>query len=314
MSASVSIGEPKSGREKTALILAGPTASGKSALGIEIANQTGGTIINADASQIYADLTLLTARPEADDLAAAPHRLYGVLPATDPCDAQRWRELAVAALEQTEGLPILVGGTGLYIRALMQGFSDMPEVSAEVRAEATARRKAIGPEVFHAEVAAFDPEAAARLPVGDTQRLIRAWEVFKASGEPISSWMKRPRSGPPAGWRFVTAVVEPTRTMLHERINRRFDLMMGKGALEEARSVAHLDPALPLMKALGVPELLAYLRSEIDLAAAVEQAKASSRQYAKRQSTWFRHQLPDALRIDPQESVAGLRKIFATLA
>ena len=310
MGAGVSI----NGAEKTALILAGPTASGKSALSIEIAGQTGGTIINADASQVYAELTLLTARPEAHDLAAAPHRLYGVLPATDPCDAQRWRDLAVAELERTPGLPILVGGTGLYIRALTEGFFDMPEVPADVRAAATARREYLGPEGFHAEVKTFDPLAAARLPPGDTQRLIRAWEVYEASGRPLTVWMAKPRSGPPPGWRFVTAVVEPSRPVLHERINRRFDQMIGKGALEEARSVAHLDPSLPLMKALGVPELLAHLRGELDLPTAIEQAKASSRQYAKRQSTWFRHQLEDPIRVDPQESVAGLRKIFATLA
>lgn len=303
--------------DKPALILSGPTASGKSALAIAVAQETGGVILNADASQIYADLRLLTARPDEADLAAAPHRLYGVLPAADPCDAQRWRGLAeaeLAAAAEAGRLPIIVGGTGLYLRALTEGFSDMPPVPPELRATATLRRQAIGPEAFHAEVAGFDPAAAARLPPGDTQRLIRAWEVFQASGIALSTWMARPRSGPPPGWRFIPVVVEPPRPLLHERINRRFDLMMAGGALAEAQSVAHLDPALPLMKALGVPELLAHLRGEMPLAAAVEAAKASSRQYAKRQSTWFRHQLTGAEKVDPQESVTALRKIITLLA
>lgn len=303
--------------QKTALILTGPTASGKSALGIGLAQALDGVIINADASQLYGDLRLLIARPGEADLAAAPHRLYGTIAATDPCDAQRWRRLAEAELAAAEAagrLPVLVGGTGLYIRALTEGFSDMPEVPAAVRAEATARREELGPAAFHAEVAGFDPAAARRLPPGDTQRLIRAWEVFHASGISFSDWTARPRSGPPPGWRFIIVVVEPPRALLHERINRRFDLMMDGGALDEVSGVAHLDATLPLMKALGVPELLAHLRGEIPLETAVELAKASSRQYAKRQSTWFRHQVPGAIRHDPQESVADLRKIITTLA
>jgi tRNA dimethylallyltransferase len=275
------------------LVIAGPTASGKSGLAARVAERCGGAVINADALQVYRELEILSARPGAAALARAPHHLYGILPATTPCSAARWRDLALAAIEAVvPRLPIVVGGTGLYLRALLRGLAPLPAVPDAVRAAAVARRHDLGPAAFHAEVATRDPAAAARLPPGDTQRLIRAWEIFEATGRPWSAWLAEPDAPPPAGLRFAVMVVAPPRPALYAAIDRRFEAMVAAGALDEARAIMALDPQLPIHKALGARELARHLRGELDRAAAVAAAQQATRNYAKRQMTWLRHQLP----------------------
>lgn len=289
------------------VVVAGPTASGKSWLALDLATACNGTVINADSMQVYRELRVLTARPSPRDEAAAPHCLYGILPASGRCSAGRWRAMACAAIQSAAAagrLPIVVGGTGLYLKALMEGLAPIPDVAAEARAEARALRNAIGAEAFHAAVAAVDPEAAARLPPGDAQRLVRAFEVAMATGRPLSDWQREaPR---PAGRavRFATVVLMPPRKALYESIDARFDRMMAAGALDEVAKLMEqgLDPTLPAVKAVGVRELAAYLRGECGLEPACERAKRATRRYAKRQTTWLRHQLAADLLLNEQYS------------
>jgi len=279
------------------IVIGGPTASGKSGLAVDIAEAFGGTIINADSMQLYQELDVLTARPGAEDLARAPHRLYGVLPGAERGSAARWRAMALAEIEAARGqgrLPVVVGGTGLYLRALMEGLSAVPPVPEEIRRAAHARLQALGGEVFRAELVARDP-AMARLNPGDTTRLTRAWEVLEATGRPLSSWQAESAEGPPPGLRFRVYVIDPPRADLYAQCERRFDWMLERGALEEVRQLdaLTLDPGLPVMKALGVPELRAHLHGALTLEQAAAKAKQSTRNYAKRQVTWFRHQILD---------------------
>jgi tRNA dimethylallyltransferase len=279
---------------RAVLVIAGPTAGGKSGLATTLAERLGGTVINADALQVYRELAILTARPTQAELERAPHRLYGVLAANDPCSAARWRALALDAIAAAPGLPIVVGGTGLYLRALMRGLAPLPAVPAAVRAAAVARRAALGPDAFHREVAARDPAMAARLPVGDRQRLVRAWEIFEATARPWSDWLAAPDEPPPSGLRFAVTVVAPPRAALYRAIDQRLAAMLERGALDEVRALGALDPALPIHKALGARELVRHLQGELTLAAALTGAQQATRNYAKRQMTWLRHQLPDA--------------------
>jgi tRNA dimethylallyltransferase len=278
------------------LVIAGPTASGKSAIALALAERLDGVIINADALQLYRELEVLTARPGAAELARAPHRLYGALAASDACSAARWRALALDAIAAAAPprLPIVVGGTGLYLRALLRGLAPMPTVPAAIRRAAAERRRALGPDAFHREVAARDPQMAARLPSGDTQRLIRAWEIFEATGRPWSTWILQPDEPPPAGLRFAVMALAPPRPDLYRAIDRRLAGMLERGALDEVRRVMDLDPALPIHKALGVRELARHLRGEVTLDAALAATQQATRHYAKRQMTWLRHQLPEA--------------------
>ncbi|AWK86839.1 tRNA (adenosine(37)-N6)-dimethylallyltransferase MiaA [Azospirillum thermophilum] len=291
------------GYERTdVVVIGGPTASGKSGMALDIAEAFGGTVVNADSMQLYADLSVLTARPGPEDLARVPHRLYGVLPAAERGSAARWRDMAlaeIAAARAAGRLPVVVGGTGLYLRALMQGLSAVPAIPEEVRRAAHARLAELGGEAFRAELVARDPDSA-RLHAGDTTRLTRAWEVLEATGRPLSHWQAATAQGAPEGLRFHVVVIDPPRDALYANCDRRFDLMIGQGALEEVR---HLDalqreqrlaPDLPVLKALGVPELRRHLHGELPLEAAVELAKQSTRRYAKRQVTWFRHQLSNS--------------------
>src|SRR4051812_3908656 len=225
------------------LAIGGPTASGKSALALDAAEAFGGTVINADSMQVYADLAVLTARPGPEALARVPHRLYGVLPATEACSAARWRDMALDAIAEAAGqgrLPVVVGGTGLYLRALMEGLAEIPSVPAPVRADARARHARLGGPAFHAGLAARDPAMAARLAPGDTQRLIRAWEVLEATGRSLADWQAAPSAGPPPGLRFATLVLDPPRDALYAACDGRFRAMVAAGALDE---VARLDSA-----------------------------------------------------------------------
>jgi tRNA dimethylallyltransferase len=276
-------------------VIAGPTASGKSALALDLAVRLGGCVINADSMQVYKDLHMLSARPSAHDVSLAPHRLYGILDSHDVCSADRWAEMAAAEIHDCIAhglLPIVVGGTGLYLRALIDGLSPMPAIPPHIRQETRALLAEVGNARFHALLAERDPASAARLNVGDSQRLARAFEVFEASGQSIGYWQQQPPDKV-INARFFTLVLKPPRDDLYDSINRRFDTMIEYGALHEVRDLlATQAPAdAPVMKALGVPELAAHLHGQMSLPDAVTNAKQATRNYAKRQTTWFRRNI-----------------------
>ncbi|MBS0524625.1 MAG: tRNA (adenosine(37)-N6)-dimethylallyltransferase MiaA [Proteobacteria bacterium] len=280
---------------KHVLVVTGPTASGKSALTLALAEQRGGTVINADAMQTYDAFPILTAQPTPEERARAMHRLYGVLPLSETLSAARWRDLATAEIERAD-VPILCGGSGLYLRTLMQGISSIPAIASEVRDQANADWDAMGADAFRARLAERDPEIVARLKPGDRQRHVRAWEVVDATGRPLSEWQKQ--EGKPAPYRFKIVLLAPDRGWLRQRIETRFDAMLEQGVLDEVRAVFDRkpDPRSPGLKAHGAPELFRYLRGEITLEQARQTAIDHTRQYAKRQMTWFRHQLtPDVV-------------------
>jgi tRNA dimethylallyltransferase len=274
-----------------ALLIAGPTASGKSALALDIAERIGGTVVNADSMQVYAELRVLTARPTAEQEAHVPHALYGVLPAATAGSVAWWRDAALAAMAAAHAagrLPILCGGTGMYFAALTEGLAQLPPVPDWARVEA--RALAADPPALHARLAQADPATAARLRPTDTQRLARAWEVWCGTGRGLAAWQQEPGL-PPAAWDFCSVLLDPPRTELRAAIAARFDAMLAAGALGEVRALAalRLDPALPAMRAHGVPGLLAHLRGEVSVAAARDRAVLETGQYTKRQATWFRH-------------------------
>ncbi|NQU55942.1 MAG: tRNA (adenosine(37)-N6)-dimethylallyltransferase MiaA [Rhodospirillales bacterium] len=302
--------------QQRVIIIAGPTASGKSALAIDVAREFSGLIINADSMQVYRELDVLSARPPEGDLDQAPHRLYGVLAADDPCSVGRWLEMALAEIRAAwaaEKLPLVVGGTGLYLKALLEGLAPIPDVPAQFRAQATALHQDLGGEAFHEQLAHLDPEMAARIPAGDTQRLIRAYEVALATGRSLSDWQKDHPAAPPLQAEFCVIVLSPKREILYEGVNQRFAWMMENGALDEVRALKGLglDAALPAMKAVGVPELMSYLAGTSDMEAALEDAKRATRQFAKRQMTWLRNQLTADLSISAQYSESLQPEIFS---
>jgi tRNA dimethylallyltransferase len=274
------------------LIVAGPTCSGKSALAMELARDLDGTVINADSMQVYRELRILTARPTPDDEAAVPHALYGVRPAAEPGSAAWWRMEALAAMEAAHAagrLPILCGGTGLYLSALTQGIADIPDPGVAARAEARTLLAELGPATLHGRLLEVDPATAATLRPSDGQRLARAWEVWRGTGRGLAAWHAAARPSPMGRFRMV--LLNPAREKLREAITSRFATMLRLGALQEAEALMRLglDPALPAMRAHGVPELLAHLRGELDLPEAGRRAVLATSQYTKRQATWFRH-------------------------
>ncbi|HTZ37125.1 MAG TPA: tRNA (adenosine(37)-N6)-dimethylallyltransferase MiaA [Stellaceae bacterium] len=302
-------------QEPVVIVVTGPTASGKSALALALAEHYGGIVINADSQQLYRDLRVLTARPDAAAEARAPHRLYGFLDAAERGSAARWRGLATAEIDAALAagrLPIVVGGTGLYLRALMRGLAPIPDIPAAVRAEAAALYEALGGSGFRARLAALDPATAARLPPGDRTRLTRAFEVVRATGVPIGAWQDR--AAGPARYRFATLLIAPPRDALYAACDARFAAMVAAGGLAEAAALRarRLDPGLPAMKAVGVPELMRHLAGEITLAEAVAAAQQATRRYAKRQTTWFRHQIDAGLICSEQysESFAAASRHF----
>jgi tRNA dimethylallyltransferase len=292
-----------------ALLIMGPTASGKSALALALAERLGGEIVNADSMQVYADLRVLTARPSAVEAVRAPHHLYGHIDAAAPYSVARWLEEAVpciAAIQARGRAPIVVGGTGLYFTALTRGLADAPEADPALRAALFARVQEVGAPALHAELAERDPVTAARISPNDARRIVRALEVAE-SGETLSTLHARTRPAIGAeDWRgFVIPAIAP-RTALHAAIDARFDAMLHEGAVEEVRALVArgLDPDLPAMKALGVPHLLAHLRGEMSREAAVTAAKAATRAYAKRQNTWASGQMPDWVRLPDHDRAA----------
>ena len=273
--------------QRSGLIIAGPTASGKSALALAIAKESGGTIINADAMQCYRELRVLTARPSTADEADAPHRLYGVRQAGEPANAAWWRKAAGVEMQATR-FPIICGGTGMYFSALVKGIADIPDPGEAARAEARRLLAEIGSEALHAKL---DAETAAKLKPGDSQRIARAYEVLLGTGKGIAYWQAQPTERL-EGWNLKMILLDPPRPALREAIETRFSTMLEAGALEEAQALLaqNLPPELPLMRAHGVPELAAHLRGEISLEAAKARAVLATFQYTKRQMTWFRHQ------------------------
>lgn len=282
------------------LIVAGPTASGKSAWALDIARARNGIIINADSMQIYDALPLLTAQPSAHDRAQTQHALYATLPPGDPCSAQKWRTMAIAEIDRAHAagmLPIITGGTGFYIRALTEGFSPVPEVPLSVREEASALQRELGNPGFHAALEKRDPAMAARLHPNDTQRLVRAWEVLEFTGTSLAEWQEQLAVGAPDNFNFTFELILPEREELRARCDARFDAMMAAGAIDEVRAfhekiesgAVAADAAVT--HALGFRPLQNYLRGETGLEEAVALAKTETKQYAKRQSTWFRNQV-----------------------
>jgi tRNA dimethylallyltransferase len=297
---------------KVAVLIAGPTASGKSALALAVAERLGGIVINTDSMQVYRDLKVITARPGAAEEARAPHLLYGHVDAAENYSVGRFLGDAAGALEaalRQRRVPIFVGGSGLYFKALTRGLAAIPPVPADVRAAIRARLDAEGSPALHAELAPRDPTTAARLRPADRIRIGRALEVLEATGRPISDWHRDGVPPPLDASRAAKIFLAPDRAALYRRIDARFDAMVAAGALEEVRALGErrLDPLLPVMKAHGVPWLIRHLAGGITLAAAVEGAKSDTRHYAKRQFTWFRNQLPDWPHTDP---AAALEEIM----
>ncbi len=290
-----------------AVLIAGPTASGKSALALELAQKAGGAVINTDSMQVYRDLRVLTARPSLAEEAAVPHRLYGCVDAAVNYSAGHYVRDAKEVLDEVRrggGLPIFIGGTGLYFKALTRGLSAVPPVPDEVREAVRLRLDRDGVEALHAELARRDAAAAARLNVRDRTRIARALEVIEATGRPLAEWHAEttPPLLPEGSYRAL--FIAPEREALYARIDARFDAMLADGALEEVTRLAArgLDPLLPAMKAHGVPALIRHLRGEITREEAAMIGKADTRHYAKRQFTWFRHQLPEFEWLTPEQA------------
>jgi tRNA dimethylallyltransferase len=289
------------------ILIAGPTASGKSALALELAESHGGTIVNADSMQVYRDLRVITARPTAAEEARVPHLLYGHVDAAENYSAGRWcldAAAALAAVKKDSRPAILVGGTGLYFKALTQGLAAVPPIPAEIRNDVRTRLASDGVATLHAELSRRDPAAAVRLMPNDRARVTRALEVVLATGRSLLAWHEEgmPASLDPA--RAVKIFLAPERDDLSRRIGARFDAMMAAGALDEVRALAarKLDPNLPAMKAHGVPWLIRHMYGEVSVAEAIEHAKLETRQYTKRQATWFRNQLPDFAWVAPDRA------------
>jgi len=298
------------------VLIAGPTASGKSALALALAEKLGGVIVNADSMQVYRDLRIITARPTPAAVALAPHRLYGHVDAAENYSVGRWRAdaaEALAAARQQSRAAIIVGGTGLYFNALTRGLAAVPPVPAEIRDAVRAQLSSDGVAALHAQLLARDPVAAARLKPNDRARITRALEVVLATGRSLFAWHEEglPASLDPA--HAAKIFLMPDRDELLHHIDARFDAMMAAGALEEVRALAarKLNPDLPAMKAHGVPWLVRHLGDDITLAQAIEGAKRDTRRYTKRQATWFRNQLPDFAWVEPARALAAVEAQLA---
>ena len=306
------------GDNSKAVLIAGPTASGKSALALQLAQKTGGVVINTDSMQVYRDLRIITARPTPEEEARVPHRLYGHVDAAVNFSAGSWvadaaRVLAEARLEKT--LPIFVGGSGLYFKALTRGLSAVPPIPPEIREAVRALLERDGVETLHAELGLRDPVSAERLKPRDRTRIARALEVVEATGRSLTDWHRDglPPLLPPGT--FSALFLAPERDALYARIDARFDAMLKAGALEEVAALAsrRLDPLLPAMKAHGVPALIRHLNGEITLEEAATIGRADTRHYAKRQFTWFRHQLPEFEWVKPEAAEGWFRRAIPSL-
>jgi len=279
-----------------AVLIAGPTASGKSAAALALAEQLRGAVINADSMQVYGELRILTARPTPDDEARAPHFLYGHVNASQRYSAGRYQDEAARALEHARErklLPIFVGGTGLYFSVLTEGLSPIPAVPAEVRTLNRQRFEELGREAFFADLSRRDAATAAKLRPSDTQRLLRAADVLEATGRPLSVWQTMRGHAVLGSLRLARFVVSPPRDVLHQRIDSRLQAMTERGVLGEVRALAGLDPSLPAAKALGLPQFVRHLAGDCDFSTALAEVRIATMQYAKRQQTWLRNRMKD---------------------
>jgi len=297
-----------------AILIAGPTASGKSGLALALAEQIGGTVVNADSMQVYRDLRVITARPTPDEAARVPHRLYGHVDAAENYSVGRWLADVRPVLDEERSagrVPIFTGGTGLYFKALTRGLSAVPPIPLEIRETVRARLEAEGPAALHAELLRRDPGSP--IKPGDRTRIARALEVLEATGRPLSDWHREGLPPLIEASGAVKVFLAPERDELRRRIDARFDAMLEAGALDEVRALAarKLDPLLPAMKAHGVPWLIRCLNGELSLAKAAEGGKNDTRRYTKRQFTWARHQLPDWTWTAPAGALAETLRAFS---
>lgn len=299
-------------------MIAGPTAAGKSSLALELAGLVNGEIINADSMQLYADLRVVTARPDTNDETRAPHHLYGVIDGGQRASVAAWLEMAAATMEAVRGrgcVPVIVGGTGMYLSAGLTGIAPIPNVPDDIHRGCMADLAAWGGGAFRKELARLDAETSERLFDGDSQRLVRAMGVVRATGRPISAWQRDPHQGMLPG-RALTIAVMPPRQQVYDAIDRRFQQMMDEGAQEEVERLGarQLDPGLPIMKAIGVREILAFQRGEISRERAVELASRDSRHYAKRQMTWLRNNFHAQYTLNEKYSKRIGEEIFSILS
>lgn len=281
-------------------VIIGPTSSGKSARALELARTMDGVIINFDALQIYDALPILTAQPNAEDCKSAPHRLYSALHPADTCSAGRWRDMAITEIEivfENGQTPILVGGTGFYLKALTEGLSPIPDIPDDIRQEAVETHEKIGTAAMADRLSAIDPFTAQNIDLQNSKRVIRAWEVFKATGTPLAELQSLPKDGPPSHWQFEMTKILPERIALIERINARFETMMARNVLDEVNELSEridngeIPENAQITIAHGFKALRRYLRGEWSLDKAADYTKTETRQYAKRQMTWIRNQL-----------------------
>ena len=299
------------------IMIAGPTASGKSQLAIDLARRFGGAVINADSMQLYADLTVLTARPQPQEMQDIPHHLFGICDAAHRASVAEWLGLAATAIANVRSagqLPIIVGGTGMYLQAGLRGIAPVPDVPADVHQHCIDLYRELGGAKFRDALAGYDADIAARLVDGDSQRLVRAMGVAMATDRPLSWWQQQPHKGALLG-SVVTIAMMPPRPTLYDRINQRFDHMLMDGAIDEvARLMARqLDPGLPLMKALGVAPIAAFLQGDITKDDAAFIAKRDSRRYAKRQMTWIRNNFNAQITVEKKYSESLYEKIFSLI-
>lgn len=293
-----------------ALIIAGPTASGKSRLSLTIGRSFAGEIINGDSQQLYRDFPILTACPNKEEQTQIPHHLYQILEPHETCSMGQWREMALNKIQdvnQRGKLAIITGGTGLYLKALLHGISPIPEIPPEIRDQTRALHKEIGNPAFHALLFQKDPLAAAKLNPNDSQRLCRAWEVIETTGKSITLWQQIPSPN----LNIPLLLVLPQKSFLDQTIEERFQQMLHSGAIEEAAQLLHSPEDIPARKIIGINQLLDYLEEKIDQKTAIIKAIEATRQYAKRQLTWFRHQLKPGLTLDAQYSESFNQGIFS---
>ena len=280
-----------------AVIICGPTGAGKSSLALNLAEKFKGVIINADSVQIYREIKILSGRPTSDDYRQAPHRLYGIMSIFKPCTLGIWRKMALETIKECElsgRLPIICGGTGLYIKFLLNELSAIPEIPPSIKLEAREKLKELGNENFRELLSKNDPVSASRIKSGDTNRLLRAWEVFTATNKPLSYWHEQSRETG-SQHKFFKVCLMPERKALYSKCDKRFLDFIEQGAVEEARALDFItvSPELPASKTLGLLELIKYTKGELELSDAIAQAQRTTRRYAKRQLTWFRHQLDE---------------------
>ena len=280
-----------------AVIICGPTGSGKSSLALNLAKKFKGVIINADSVQIYREIKVLSGRPTSDDYRQAPHRLYGVMSIFKPCTLGVWRKMALETIKECDlsgHLPIICGGTGLYIKFLLNELSPIPEIPPSIKLEAREKLEELGNENFRELLLKNDPVSAYRIKLGDTNRLLRAWEVFTATTKPLSYWHEQSRETGSKD-KFFKVCLMPKREVLYSKCDKRFLDFVELGALEEAEALNFItaSPELPASKTLGLLELIKYTKGELELSEAIDQAQRTTRRYAKRQLTWFRHQIDE---------------------